>query len=73
MTEMEKVPAEMAPAASTPGGPGAPAEPKRKHKVLFRRAAGPARITIFEGGHEMDVQAALDWLAGQAKAARAGQ
>ena len=37
----------------------------RKHKVLFHRAAGPARVTLFEGGHEIDVPAALNWLAAQ--------
>ncbi|MEB2363438.1 MAG: prolyl oligopeptidase family serine peptidase [Bryobacteraceae bacterium] len=39
------------------------AEPGRKHKVLFRRSAGPVRLTIFEGGHEMDVNAGVNWLA----------
>jgi len=37
--------------------------PTRRHKVLFRRQAGPARVTIFGGGHEIDVNAAFDWLA----------
>lgn len=30
--------------------------------VLFRRTAGPARVTIFAGGHEVIPAAALDWL-----------
>ena len=46
-----------------------PAEPKRRDKVLFRRSAGPARVTLFNGGHEIDVQAAFDWLAKQVKPA----
>jgi len=40
-------------------------EPERKHEVLFRRIAGPARVTIFEGGHEIDVPTAFAWLAAQ--------
>ena len=35
--------------------------------VLFRRNAGPARVTIFEGGHEGIAKAAVNWLAGQKK------
>ena len=35
--------------------------------VLFRRVAGPARVTIFEGGHEGIARAAVSWLAGQRK------
>ncbi|MCE5272184.1 prolyl oligopeptidase family serine peptidase [bacterium] len=31
--------------------------------VLFRRSAGPARVTLFEGGHEIVYRAALAWLA----------
>ncbi|MCE5308213.1 MAG: prolyl oligopeptidase family serine peptidase [Acidobacteriales bacterium] len=33
----------------------------RKHRILFRRSAGPARLTIFDGGHVLDPQAALRW------------
>jgi len=40
-------------------------EPGRAHKILFRRCAGPARITVFEGGHNGDVRAAIHWLAEQ--------
>jgi len=40
---------------------------RRRRKVLFHRTAGPARVTLFEGGHEGDVPAALDWLAQQRK------
>jgi acetyl esterase/lipase len=35
----------------------------RAHPVLLHRTAGPARVTLFDGGHEIDVPAALDWLA----------
>lgn len=42
-------------------------DPDRKNPVLFRREAGPVRITIFEGGHEGDKKAALNWLAKQKK------
>lgn len=33
--------------------------------VLFRRISGNTRVTIFEGGHEIVHQAALNWLARQ--------
>ena len=33
-------------------------------RVLFRRASGNARVTIFDGGHEIIYEAALSWLAG---------
>jgi len=39
----------------------------RKRDVLLRRSAGPARVTIFEGGHEGDMTAAIHWLAQQSK------
>lgn len=35
--------------------------------VLFRRHSGNARVTIFEGGHEIVHEAALKWLAKQRK------
>jgi dienelactone hydrolase len=35
--------------------------------VLFRRSSGTARVTIFEGGHEIVHEAALKWLAKQRK------
>ena len=38
-----------------------------ENKVLFRRSAGPARVTIFEGGHEGLPEAACEWLAVQSK------
>lgn len=34
-------------------------------EVLFRRTSGNTRVTIFEGGHEIVHQAALNWLAKQ--------
>lgn len=33
----------------------------RVKKVLFQRNAGPARLTIFDGGHEGDINAAVHW------------
>ena len=36
-----------------------------KNKVLFRRQSGAARVTIFQGGHEIIPAAALQWLAKQ--------
>jgi pimeloyl-ACP methyl ester carboxylesterase len=42
-------------------------EPGRRHRILFRRIAGPVRVTVFEGGHEIDVPGALNWLAQQGK------
>jgi dipeptidyl aminopeptidase/acylaminoacyl peptidase len=37
-------------------------EKGRKRAALFRRTAGPARLTIFEGGHETDFRTAIQWL-----------
>lgn len=34
-------------------------------KVLFRRKSGDARVTIFDGGHEIIFEAALNWLKDQ--------
>ena len=42
-------------------------EPGRKHPVLFRREAGPVRVTIFDGGHAGDVRTAIRWLAEQTR------
>ena len=36
-------------------------------KVLFRRQSGNARVTLFEGGHEIIPEAALTWLSQQQK------
>ncbi len=38
-------------------------DPLRQHPILFRRQAGPARVTIFEGGHEGDRPTGIRWLA----------
>jgi len=46
-------------------GPPPEVKETRKRKVLFRRQAGPARVTVFDGGHEGDVIAAVEWLARQ--------
>jgi len=36
-------------------------------EILFRRAAEPVRVTVFEGGHEIDYDAAFAWLEKQKK------
>ncbi|HND51675.1 MAG TPA: prolyl oligopeptidase family serine peptidase [Pirellulaceae bacterium] len=38
--------------------------------ILFRRAAGPARVTIFQGGHEGLPSAACDWLSRHTRTTR---
>jgi len=40
---------------------------ERKMPVLFRRIAGPVRITVFEGGHQDEQGATFTWLARQQK------
>ncbi len=42
-------------------------EDGRIRKILFRRSAGSARLTLFDGGHEGDMPAAINWLAAQSK------
>lgn len=42
-------------------------DPERQKPVLFRRVAGNARITVFDGGHEYDIGAAMAWLSAQRK------
>lgn len=42
-------------------------EDGRIKSLLFRRKAGNARITIFDGGHESDMPTAVRWLAKQRK------
>jgi hypothetical protein len=59
MTREERIPAALAAEAGE--------DPERRRTVLFRRAAGPVRITIFEGRHEAEMGAALNWLARQKK------
>lgn len=58
MVEREQVPASLA--LPNP-------EPEGKFTALLRRSAGPARITIFEGGHATDFQTAVSWLATHVK------
>jgi dienelactone hydrolase len=48
----------------------APQEAERQHKVLLRRTAGTARLTIFDGGHEGDMPTAIRWLAEQRRELR---
>ncbi|MEP7361742.1 MAG: prolyl oligopeptidase family serine peptidase [Acidobacteriota bacterium] len=43
-----------------PGSPTPPTEDRRT-RILLRRTAGPARITLFDGGHESDFPAAFLW------------
>ena len=43
-----------------PGSPAPPAE-ERRTRILLRRTADPARITLFDGGHETDFPAAFLW------------
>lgn len=38
-----------------------------KHQPIFRCVEGDTRLTIFDGGHEIVHDAALNWLAGQVK------
>lgn len=42
-------------------------EEGRRRAVLFRRTAGPVRLTIFDGAHESDFPPAVRWLARQEK------
>jgi pimeloyl-ACP methyl ester carboxylesterase len=43
------------------------ADPERQKATLFRRASGNARVTVFEGGHDSEPSAALEWLSRQRK------
>lgn len=46
--------------------PATTTDPTYGHRVpVFRKAAGNTRVTVFEGGHEIVHQAALNWLAAQ--------
>jgi len=40
-------------------------DPERQKPVLFRRVSGAVRLTIFDGGHDSELGAALDWLSRQ--------
>jgi len=44
-----------------------------RKRPLFRRTSGKARVTIFEGGHELVAPAALAWLEKQRRTAPATQ
>ena len=55
-------------AAVPPGIRGEWSDPLYGDKrVLFRRASSNARVTIFDGGHEIIYEAALSWLAAHVK------
>ncbi len=41
-------------------------------RPLFRRCSGQARVTLFEGGHELIPQAALEWLEKQRRKTSGG-
>ena len=43
------------------------ADPERQKAVLFRRASGNARVTVFEGGHDSESTAGVLWLSRQRK------
>jgi len=43
------------------------ADPERQKATLFRRSSGNVRVTVFEGGHDSEPSAALEWLARQRK------
>jgi hypothetical protein len=45
----------------------ATADPSYAKRVLLRRVAGPVRVTLFEGGHEILPGAAFAWLAQQVR------
>ena len=55
ITETETIPAHLAKEVESEDG--------RKRVILFRRTAGPVRVTIFEGGHETDFATASRWFA----------
>lgn len=40
-----------------------PVPGERRFPVLFRREAGPVRVTVFDGGHQHDTVPAIEWLA----------
>jgi pimeloyl-ACP methyl ester carboxylesterase len=37
-------------------------EAGRRQRVLFRRTAGPVRVTVFDGGHSVDYPTSFRWL-----------
>jgi hypothetical protein len=57
--------------AEVPPALRAPVEDTAYEKpVLLRRTAGPARLTVFDGGHEILRDAAFEWLSRQRRAQR---
>ena len=49
-------------------------DPSYGQKVpLFRKSSGKARVTLFDGGHELVAEAALTWLQRQKKATKPGE
>ena len=59
MTREQKIPAALA--AETQN------DPERQMATLFRRNSGNVRVTVFEGGHDSEPSASLEWLARQRK------
>jgi acetyl esterase/lipase len=45
--------------------PETQSDPERQKPVLFRRTAAQTRLTVFDGGHDFEIGAALEWLARQ--------
>ena len=59
MVREQKIPADLATETQI--------DPERQKATLFRRASGNARVTVFEGGHDSEPTAALEWLSRQRK------
>jgi hypothetical protein len=36
-------------------------EAGRRQKIVFRRTAGPVRLTLFDGAHSVDVPTGMRW------------
>jgi len=58
MTARRQLPADPGPVERANARP-------RRYPAVFRREAGPVRVTIFDGGHTHDAVAAARWLARQ--------
>ncbi len=58
IVETERIPESLA---------GTKSDPTYAKSVLFRRQAGPVRVTLFDGTHEMLMDAAFSWLEGKTK------